>query len=384
VKNVSSQTQVVKVSASAPSGSSITVSPSSFTVPAGKTATFKVTIRSKAADGKQRFGQINLAPNRGPALHLPVAFVPKQGAVSLTQSCSPDSIARGTESTCTVQAVNTSFNESAVTIDSTVTSNLRVTAADGATVVSSQHVRATGTLTPAQPGVPSMAAGGLFGYLPLQDFGIGAQPVGDEAMLSFNVPAYVYNGKTYSSLTVDSNGYVLAGTVGADQNNCCDLPSGPDPAPPNNMMAPFWTDLDGTGARGISAGLLGDGVNNWVIVQYEVNVWGTQDLRRFQVWIGVNGEQDITYAYAAPQADPNGQDFLVGAENEIGQGDMRAVLPTSDQRITSTDPTPGGSLTYTFRVLGQAPGTGEVVSRMTATGVPGVTEATSRITVRAK
>ncbi|HEX5511936.1 MAG TPA: S8 family serine peptidase [Actinomycetales bacterium] len=384
VKNVSSQTQVVKVSASAPSGSSITVSPSNFTVPAGKTATFKITIRSGAADGKQRFGQVNLSPNRGPALHLPVAWVAKQGTVSLHQSCAPDSIARGTDSTCTVQAVNTSFNASKVTIDSTTTSNLRVTAADGATVVNNQHVRAAATLTPAQPGVPSMADGGLFGYLPLQQFGIGAQSVGDEAMLTFNVPAYVYNGKTYSSLTVDSNGYVLAGTAGAEQNNCCDLPGGPDPAPPNDMMAPFWTDLDGTGARGISAGLLGDGVNNWVVVQYEVNVWGTQDLRSFQVWIGINGEQDITYAYAAPQADPNGQDFLVGAENEIGQGDMQAVLPTSDKRITSTDPTPGGSLTYTFRVLGQAPGAGEVVSRMTATGVPGVTETTSRITVRAK
>jgi hypothetical protein len=150
------------------------------------------------------------------------------------------------------------------------------------------------------------------------------------------------------------------------------------------MMAPFWTDLDGTGARGISVGVLGDGVNSWLIVQYEVNVWGTQDLRRFQVWIGIDGKQDITYAYAAPQTDPNGQDFLVGAENEIGQGDMQAVLPTADKRITSTDPTPGGSLTYTFKVLGQAVGTGEVVSRMTATGVPGVTETTSRITVRAK
>ena len=34
---------------------------------------------------------------------------------------------------------------------------------------------------------------------------------------------------------------------------------------------------------------------------------------------------------------------LVGAENAIGQGDMEAVLPTEDLRVTSTDPVPGAT-----------------------------------------
>ena len=53
-------------------------------------------------------------------------------------------------------------------------------------------------------------------------------------------------------------------------------------------------------------------------------------------------------------ADPAGQDFLVGAENELGQGDMTATLPTADLRVTSSAPTPGGSATYSFVVRGES------------------------------
>ena len=65
-----------------------------------------------------------------------------------------------------------------------------------------------------------------------------------------------------------------------------------------------------------------------------MNVFGTTSNRHFQVWIGVNGVQDITFAYdpAALPGDPTGQDFLVGAENEAGQGDVFATLPTDGPR----------------------------------------------------
>ena len=88
------------------------------------------------------------------------------------------------------------------------------------------------------------------------------------------------------------------------------------------MLAPFWTDLDGTGAPGIFAAILTDGVDTWLVIEWQVNVFGTTSNRHFQVWIGVNGMQDISFTYdpAALPADPNGQAFLVGAENEIGEG----------------------------------------------------------------
>ena len=199
------------------------------------------------------------------------------------------------------------------------------------------------------------------------------------------MPAFVYNGVTYTSFGVDSNGYLVAGGGDVEDNNCCNLPPGADPAPPNNMLAPFWTDLDGTPAAGdgIRAATLTDGVNTWLVIEWQVNVFGTSSNRHFQMWIGVNGTQDITFAYdpAALPGDPAGQDFLVGAENVAGQGEMVATLPTTDLVVTSTDPTPGGSVTYTLTVRGVRVGTGTVTTEMVTGSVPGVTVVESEIDV---
>jgi hypothetical protein len=64
----------------------------------------------------------------------------------------------------------------------------------------------------------------------------------------------------------------------------------------------LWTDLDGTGAPGIYAGTLTDGVSTWLVIEWRVNDWGTTNQRRFQTWIGVNGVEDISYGY-----DPAGR-----------------------------------------------------------------------------
>jgi hypothetical protein len=83
--------------------------------------------------------------------------------------------------------------------------------------------------------------------------------------------------------------------------------------------------------------------------------------------------QDITFNYGNAQPDPNGQDFLVGAENEIGEGEMSATLPTEDFVVVSTDPTPGDSATYRVVVRGIGVGTGRVRTSLTGPGLPGTT-----------
>ena len=69
----------------------------------------------------------------------------------------------------------------------------------------------------------------------------------------------------------------------------------------------------------------------------------------------------------------DGQDFLVGAENANGEGDMVATLPTEDLRVTSSPPTPGGSYSYELRLRGTSVGIGEVSTEMTGDLLPGVT-----------
>ncbi|OUC07705.1 hypothetical protein RY27_13305, partial [Litorilinea aerophila] len=65
----------------------------------------------------------------------------------------------------------------------------------------------------------------------------------DESIANFNVPGFFYGGETYSRVGIVSNGYVVVGGGAADdvQHINSDFP---DPAVPNNVLAPFWTDLN--------------------------------------------------------------------------------------------------------------------------------------------
>jgi hypothetical protein len=374
-----------RVSTNAPDRTSITVTPRRFNVAAGQSQLIEITIRTVATSG-QHFGSITLTPVEGATepIRIPVAFVATQGDVSLTSSCDPMSFPRGQTTTCDIAATNNGPSESVVDLTTTLSNQLIVVSVTGATQTDPRVVELSDvTLAGAQPGVPAVDPGALFGYLPLAAFGVTPDPIGDEEIIIYSVPPFVYNGVTYNVLGVDSNGYVIAGGGSSEDNNCCELPGGPDPAPPNNMLAPFWTDLDGTGADGIYAAVLTDGVNNWVIIEYQVNVFGTTSNRHFQVWIGIDGVQDITYAYdpAALPADPAGQAFLVGAENSLGQGDMEAVLPTEDLRVMSTDPTPGDTASYQIVARGLQMGQGTLRTEMSASTVPGITQVTTTVRI---
>jgi hypothetical protein len=159
----------------------------------------------------------------------------------------------------------------------------------------------------------------------------------------------------------------------------------PNPARPNGVLAPFWTDLDGAGAPGIRAATLTDGVNTWVVIEWSLNVFGTTSNRHFQTWIGINGVEDVTFTYdpAALPADPAGLPFNVGAENADGSaGDQIAGLPTEDLRVTSTPGAPGGTLSYSFELLGQQAGVGNVTTSVTTPLVVGTTTEVDPITVQ--
>jgi subtilisin family serine protease len=379
--NTTGATRKFTVATTAPAGSSIKVSPTKFTLAPGASQVLTVTIESSATIGDQQFGQISITagPN---VMHLPVAFIHTQGAVTLSQECAPTTIKQQQTSTCEITATNGTFGDETVDLRTRTSSNLPISSATGATVVDENHAQALGVaLAGSQPGVPSVDPGELFGYIPLDAFGVTPIAIGDEDIINFSVPPFMYNGESWNRIGVDSNGYAVVGGGTSEDNNCCNLPPGPSPARPNNILAPFWTDLDGTGTAGVFAATLTDGVNSWLVIEWRVHVFGTTDLRTFQTWIGIDATQDITFAYQAPQADPAGQPFLVGAENKLGQGDVEAVLPTADLRVTSTDFTAGESYTYSVTVRGTAHKTGFVHTEMTATTVPGVTVVETPIVV---
>jgi subtilisin family serine protease len=368
-------------------GATVTVRPRTFTLAPGQSIELTVTISGPALAPGQYFGQIDLQDRDGHRdLHVPVSFVRQQGDVSLTQTCDPTTITRPEgRSTCTVRVENLSQTDTTVDARTHLDAGLRISAVDGATQTGFRDAVASAELAGFVPGNPNIAPGaGPAGYLPLDAFGITPVPIGDEAALNLNTPAFVYGQSTYTSLGITSNGYlVVGGTTGTGDIEFVPQ-TFPDPARPNNVLAPFWTDLDGTGAPGILVATLTDGVDSWIVVEWRLNVFGTTSQRVFQTWIGINGVEDVTFAYdpANLPADPAGFPFNVGAENADGTGGSQiAGLPTGDLRVTTSPAVPGGALTYSVEVKGVLAGTRNVTTSVTAPIVNGTTTEVDAITV---
>jgi subtilisin family serine protease len=395
-RNVSGRTLTYRVSTDAPAGTEITVTPSSFTLAAGATIRLRIRISAPNAAPGQYFGQINLDRRGGSDLHLPVAFNRAQGQVSLTQTCDPTTIPLETgRSTCEVTIQNNSLQDTSVVSRSRLTSNLRLTAVNGATQVSPREAVATANLTGRELASPTIAPGASpAGYIPLDTaFGVTPIAIGDEDAINFSGLAAPirFADQDYDTIGVTSNGYSVAGGVTSAGEIQFVPQSLPDPALPNSVLASFWTDLDGTGAPGIFAAELTDNVNTWLVIEWRVNVFGTTSQRVFQQWLGEGGAEDISFVYnpdALPAAPPAGFGLTVGAENQAGSaGDQIAppipeTPPTEDLRVTSTPGTPGETLTYSFELKGVARGTGEVRTSMTTPIVRGTTQDFDQITVQ--
>ncbi|GAA0412453.1 peptidase S8 [Acrocarpospora corrugata] len=388
VTNVTDETVSYTARGRTVSGAHIAVTPAEFDVPAGGSVELTITITAPELPDGQYFGSIALRQEDGNKdHHLPVAFFRQEGAVPVDQTCAPSAIARNTgESTCTVTVQNNTLEDTDVTAVSTLDSKLRLNSVTGATATGTQVATAQETLTAKQPDRPVIAPGELFGYIPLDAFGIAPTPVGDEEAVNFNVPTFRFAGQTFNRIGITSNGYAVAGGTNGSADIQFTPQSLPNAARPNGVMAPFWTDLDGTGAPGIFASTLTDGVGTWIVLEWRLNLFGTTAQRVFQQWIGVNGVEDITYAYPGALPYPGAAYGLtVGAENADGTAGSQIPAGTgvgSDFRITSTPGAPGESLTYTMKVKGVATGSGTVTTAVSTDQVQGITVEVDRITVQ--
>lgn len=380
--NVGTTAATYRVTASAPEGTAITVTPDRFTVAPGASRTVEIGLEANGAEGQQ-FGSIRLTAGGRRPLHLPVAFVPGQAGATVTSDCEDATVAVGAATSCTVTATNDSFGPTTVEATTSTSTGLKVTAAEGAEVTGSRTVELEPTeLAGRAPGDPSLEALGFAGYLPIQEtFGLAPTAVGDEDMLDFGVDPFVYNGIPYDAIGVDSNGYLVAGgSQGSADNVCCPPQELPNVLPPNNVIAPFWSDLSGEGAPGIWVVALSDDETGeaWTVVEWRVNAFGTDTQKTFQVWIGHQADQDITLNYPegdVPDATDLSEPLVVGVENETGQGGESLVdtPPTEDLDVVSTDAVEGDSVSWTVDVAGFSPGAGEIRTDLTASGIPGTT-----------
>ena len=259
--NVSGKRQNLQVSITQPAGVTITVGKSNHDLHIAKdgSLTFPITISAPDVANGQYTGRINLVPRGGGnTVSMPVAFVKKQGSTTLTNSCSPLSFAAHTGvSHCTAtvqnlaaQSVSASLNVSQREKGKAL--RYKNVGAPGSVIGAGDGVQWSGTLSAASaPPVNAInnitGSGPAGGYLPLYLFGSNLViPSGDDTLTNVNVPAFSYGGEPYKRIGVVTNGYVVVG--GGDSSDVNFFPQTfPSAARPNNVMAPFWSDLNTLG-----------------------------------------------------------------------------------------------------------------------------------------
>lgn len=221
------------------------------------------------------------------------------------------------------------------------------------------------------------------GYLPLSLFGIAPLTgVGDETIVNFSVYPFVYAGQTWTSIGMVSNGYAVVGGGTGDDVQYINQ-NLPDPAQPNNVLAPFWTDLNPATGGDLRAGYLSDGVNTWLVLDWEnVPNYGTAGTNSFQIWIRVDGVEDISFTYGTVTSGDGGY-LTVGAENEYGNsgqnwyydGAGTPVAPGSEVRVTSEPGAPGETHVITYTVRGEGTGPWTNCAEMTSNLFQGMSTA---------
>ena len=411
--NVSGRSQSFTVTTEAPPGARIKVTPARFTLGPNQAQELSIKIiGERLRSHVQYFGSISIDAYRSSAsdVFMPVAFFKQQGAVSLSNQCSPGAIAPRTSTDCEAVAQNLSSNDA--------TAHLRGFSRQPR-IVDIRRERASldratghitrpangyvwdGTLDPSvAPEIVSIDPGQtpVDGYLPLRTLGVSPIPgMGDETLANFGTDPYSWGHETYDTIGVDSNGYVVVGG-GTSADNDFVPQTFPDPARPNNVIAPWWTDLnpsqDGhTANAGIRIAELTDGADVWIVVDWEeVATFGTCqpgpcDNNTFEIWIGINGDahpaEDVTFALADVGTGA-GNPLNTGAENRDGSSGVNVVpTPADDTQwaITTGAPVPGGRVTITYRAFGLRRGTAILPARLRSDQIVGTTSEPTTVRV---
>ena len=304
----------------------------------GQSATITVTATNYSSAVGWQFGSLNLASNgnSGPDLHMPMA-------VFASKASNPDLFNKSVDS-------DTAVDGDTLTYEVSVTNGLvagPITVTDvvpaGATLVAGSETEVVSNGTTSSPwtydgGSNSLSwtgdldVGGLaiapsphtFGYFSLASLGVPPLASGcngdcDDGGYIFNVPAYTFNGETYTQTRFSVNGTLEAGFgTGFSSFSNQNLP---DASLPNNIMAPFWRDLNQSAGGQMYLATLNAGPGfQWTVYEWEnVPHFGSADAVTMQVWIGTNASAfagEIHYVYA--RLDNTGVGATVGVENETG------------------------------------------------------------------
>ncbi|MBV1853428.1 S8 family serine peptidase [Catellatospora tritici] len=378
LRNMTDQPLTYQVSSTSPDSSTISV-PQTVTVPARGTVPLPVTIYSRAVSAGFLFGEIRLVPSgAGQPLHLPVAFRPTQGQVTLASACTAKKVQLAHTVDCTITARNTGYDQAPVSLATRLDKGMALADVDGKVQLGREgEVRHSSTLRGIEPGTPALSDRSDRTWQPL---GITPDPIGDEELINYEVPEFRYAGQAYTSIGVVSNGYLVVGG-GTGQDVRFEPPKSVEVARPNNVLAPYWADLDGSAAEGVRVAEVDRDGEKWIVIEWRVNRFGTDEGQRFQAWLAAGDDEDIRFAYDEKALPKGATVFAVGAENALGKGVLSTDAPAADRAVASTGGHPGGVASYTVTLRGVTPADGTLVTAMTSPDVPGTTVVRNRLPV---
>jgi hypothetical protein len=389
----------------------LTINPRRIKVPAFGEASFVVTVDAGSMPEGAYFGRVVLSDGHR-KLHIPVSFVRRQPQVTLAQHCEPDTIARKAYTNCTITATNNGLDPAAISIRDRVPRGLRAQASSviSGTFDQLHHiVTYAGVLPGFQPAAMSIAPdpeGTPFGYVSLGALRIPPLPCDaacDEVAATFEVTrTFTYNDVVYNRVTMTSNGYLIVGSgTKIEYFN----QRFPDPSVPNNVIAPYWADLDlhgmqtndGGGGSWYAAYVSAPGLPTWFVAEWTDAVrYGHSPLEShhtFQIWIEMNSDR-IHLVYGPNSAIED--NVTVGAENSDGtiggnyyvdtiggDGANGQGTPPAEGDVLKLEAVPEArsSLTFSFRARGRRVGMYSNIVEMSANTFAGVNIVTAPVVI---
>jgi len=340
----------------------------------GESAAITVTAENYASDEGWEFGQLNLKRwgRESPDLSMPMAvFASTSSNANLfNKTVDADFLAHLDTLTYSIDVTNGPLSGPITVIDQLpigttfIAGSANETVTNGSTTspwaydAASNSMTWTGELDP--NGIDVSADGNITDYISLASLGVAPIELPadcDDGSLALTVPPFTFNGESYSEVIFSVNGTVEAGTDSGVATSF-DNQNFPNAIVPNNLLAPFWRDLNACDGGNLYAGNLGDGTYTWTVFEWEdVPHFGSTDAATFQVWILNDGSPtDLPQAhFTYGRLDNVTVGATVGAENSDGSvGDSyffngSGVAPTvgTDLWVNSL---PGGTASFDFQV----------------------------------
>jgi hypothetical protein len=383
-------------------------------------AALAISVVPSAAHAQSAPGLVGQAPapgqitatidgSKGPAGGAPSAGDPGAGTNAVgdvtisAQGCSVDPVALGGQTTCTYAVQNQTQTSTTVDLQATGDSELAVVGADQGAAVTGGTARAEDVPLPGRPSSPiQINPGSTFaGYYPLETIPIGPQTIADDQILNYTVQPFRWNGATYTSIGISANGYAVVGGADTTKDATAAPQDVPNASRPNNVLAPFWTDLTPAGGGSLRVATVANSAqapcerSYWFVAQWDMVEFGTTTNRKAQLWIQADDPECatdpvpaetiyFTYDLSTMTAAP-ARPFRIAAEDATGTvGGMRPAgqLPTGNYVVTSSG-TPQPAPVVTWKVVGEgrAAGTGTIASTVESSLIPGSSTVFSDVTV---